>query len=559
MTGFVENNNYLGRPGRRPGDEGRLDARVATTTPARSTASATATAKSPAADQDDVNCNAPRSFGVAAFAFLRPAARAAPVIRDCAWGAKYRRLASKEAGHRTSAQGGIIMQQFTTGLLMAGSLGLLATALPVSAQQPAAPAAPTAAAPLPPGSPLIGRPEGNAAAGKLAPVRRRRSPTAADKLPLDKLKARTASRSRSTPPACPTRARCALGDKGTVFVGSACRTRCTPSSTRTESARSKVICSGLHRPNGVAFKRDALHRRAVADFQDREDRGQARQPAEADRHLLGDLPKDEAARLEISRRRPRRRSSTSRSARPATICMPSERTPRSSASVSTARASKSYATGIRQDRRAWTGIRPASSSTSPRTRRDWLSEDVPEGQAQSRHQSRARTFGYPYCHQGNFTDPEFGWGRQVQRIHQAGRLLGPARGRARHASSIPATMFPERISQPDLPGAPRLLEPQREDRRRRRLIKLNGDGSVPVDVSVHHRLHPETTITSAGRWTSAHEGRLDAGFRRLQRRGLSRQLRQCQEREPLEQSAAFAQAIKSRAATALDFAFERRR
>src|ERR1700688_3858354 len=81
------------------------------------------------------------------------------------------------------------MKRHTTGLLLAGTLSLLATAWPASAQQPAAPASPPAAAPLPPGSPLIGRPEGNAAASKLAPVPSPPLATAADKIPLDKLKA----------------------------------------------------------------------------------------------------------------------------------------------------------------------------------------------------------------------------------------------------------------------------------------------------------------------------------------------------------------------------------
>ena len=58
-------------------------------------------------------------------------------------------------------------------ILLAGTVAGILLAAPAFAQQPSAPASPPAAAPaapLPPGSPLIGRPEGNPAAAKLAPV-----------------------------------------------------------------------------------------------------------------------------------------------------------------------------------------------------------------------------------------------------------------------------------------------------------------------------------------------------------------------------------------------------
>src|SRR3974390_2142537 len=88
-------------------------------------------------------------------------------------------------------------------VLLAGTIAGVLLAAPVFAQQPAAPAPPAAAAapaapapaatpaaaqPLPPGSPLIGRPEGNVAAAKLAPAAPPPLPTPADKLPTAKLK-----------------------------------------------------------------------------------------------------------------------------------------------------------------------------------------------------------------------------------------------------------------------------------------------------------------------------------------------------------------------------------
>src|SRR3954447_13911081 len=76
-------------------------------------------------------------------------------------------------------------------LLLAGAF-LSAFTLGAAAQQPATPpaagAAPAAAPALPPGSPLIGRPAGNEAAAKLAPVAPPPIAATPDKLPTAKLK-----------------------------------------------------------------------------------------------------------------------------------------------------------------------------------------------------------------------------------------------------------------------------------------------------------------------------------------------------------------------------------
>src|SRR5580692_5440831 len=110
----------------------------------------------------------------------------------------------KEAGRdRTSAFGrNVMIRRVPRGTLLAATLALLATTAlaqqqqeaPAQAPAPAATPAPApapapAAAALPPGSPLIGRPDNNPAAAKLAPVPAPPLATAENKLPLDKLKA----------------------------------------------------------------------------------------------------------------------------------------------------------------------------------------------------------------------------------------------------------------------------------------------------------------------------------------------------------------------------------
>ena len=56
--------------------------------------------------------------------------------------------------------------------------------------------------------------------------------------------------------------------------------------------------------------------------------------------------------------------------------------------------------------------------------RDWLSEDIPQDELNVLTEE-GQDFGFPYCHNGLFTDPEFGWGRQCSEFTDPVALLGP--------------------------------------------------------------------------------------------------------------------------------------
>src|SRR5262249_56317297 len=97
------------------------------------------------------------------------------------------------------------------GFVLAGTLAtLLVAAGPATAQQQT---------PLPPGSPLIGRPETDAAK-RLAPVVPPPLPAAADKLPLDKLKAPKGFTIDVFASGVDNARTLRLGGNGTVFVSS---------------------------------------------------------------------------------------------------------------------------------------------------------------------------------------------------------------------------------------------------------------------------------------------------------------------------------------------------
>ena len=60
--------------------------------------------------------------------------------------------------------------------------------------------------------------------------------------------------------------------------------------------------------------------------------------------------------------------------------------------------------------------------------RDWLSEELPNDELNVITQPGKQHFGYPYCHQGNLPDPEFGWGKSCDDYAKPAALLGPHAG-----------------------------------------------------------------------------------------------------------------------------------
>ena len=66
--------------------------------------------------------------------------------------------------------------------------------------------------------------------------------------------------------------------------------------------------------------------------------------------------------------------------------------------------------------------------------RDWMSEDVPNDELNV-ITGKDQHFGYPFCHQGNLLDPEFGWGKSCKDTRKPAALLGP------HAGALGLTYY----------------------------------------------------------------------------------------------------------------------
>src|ERR1043165_5991124 len=60
--------------------------------------------------------------------------------------------------------------------------------------------------------------------------------------------------------------------------------------------------------------------------------------------------------------------------------------------------------------------------------RDWLSEELPNDELNVITQPGKQHFGFPFCHQGNIPDHEFGWGKSCDEYQKPAALLGPHAG-----------------------------------------------------------------------------------------------------------------------------------
>ena len=310
-------------------------------------------------------------------------------------------------------------------LLLAGAF-FGALTLNAAAQQPATPpaagAAPAAAAPLPPGSPLIGRPADSEAAGKLAPIAPPPIAAAADKLPTAKLKLPPGFNIEVYAAGIANARSLIEGDKGTVFVGSRLLDKVTAIINKDGKRSVKVIASGLYRPNGVAFKNGTLYIAELSKISkiDKIEDNLDNPPKPT--VIYDNLPKDEAHGWKFIGIGPDNKLYIP-------VGQPGNNVLHSDAHGQIRRinldgsGAEVIARGVRNT---------VGFDWNPETKqlyftdngRDWVSEDVPEDEL-NRVTKVGEHFGAPFCLQGNIVDPEFGWGKSCSDYTAPVALLGP--------------------------------------------------------------------------------------------------------------------------------------
>lgn len=326
------------------------------------------------------------------------------------------------------------------GMIVAVGSSLLAlTAPPVLAQQDP-PAPPAVANPPKAEGPLMGRPE-TPGAHALAPLAAPPLTTPADKLPIDKMKLPAGFKVEVYASGIKNARTLRIGDKGTVFVGNRQNNKLYAIVDKDGKREVKVLYEELDWPNGLAFKNGTLY---VAEHQ-------KISKAENIESQLDNPPKLVTIYDKLGEPRahgwrflaigPDDKLYVSNSS-PCNICLP----PDGFGEIRKMNLDGSGAEPILRGMRNTVGF-----DWNPKNKqlyftdnnRDWFSEDLPNDELNRVTEPGKQHFGFPYCLQGDITDPEFGWGYNCKDFTPPIAKLGP------HAAALgmrfyTGAMFPDK-------------------------------------------------------------------------------------------------------------------
>lgn len=265
----------------------------------------------------------------------------------------------------------------------------------------------------------------------------------ADKLPLPQLKLPKGFKIEVYASGIPNARSLRVGDKGTVFVSNRVLDKVYAIVDRHGKRDTKVLLSGLDRPNGLAFHNGALYIAESAqiskleriedsldnpprpvvvynDFLNHQSHGWKFMGLGPDKHLYVNVGS------------------------PCNICEPPATNGQIRRIALDGSRAEAVARGVRNSVGFdWHPITKELYFTD--NGRDWLSEDLPEDEL-NRVTKNGQHFGFPYCHQGTFTDRDMGWGHSCDEFAKPVALLGP------HTAALgmrfyTGTMFPAEYRQ----------------------------------------------------------------------------------------------------------------
>ena len=297
------------------------------------------------------------------------------------------------------------------GLVLAAGIGALVATWPVLAQQ---------ATNEPPPPWAQGRPAGDIS---LAPVTPPPLATAADKLPVDKLKVPKGFKVEVYAANIPNARSLRLGDKGTVFVSNRTLDKVYAIVDKGGKREVKVIAKDLYRPNGIALHDGTLYIAELSQISKIEKIEDNLDNTPKPTVIYNDLPKDEPHGWKYLTVGPDNKLYFNVGA-PCNICMP----PPTHAQIRRINLDGSGAEVVARGTRQIVGMdwHPTLKQLYfTENARDWLSEELPNDKLNRLANPGKDNFGYPYCHQGNIPDPEFGWGHSCDEFTKPLALLGP--------------------------------------------------------------------------------------------------------------------------------------
>ena len=303
------------------------------------------------------------------------------------------------------------MRRFLVVALTLSLLGGFALWLiPAQAQQPAAPP------PWKQGQPA------SMTDSKLAPVAQPPAPLKAAEIPVDKLKAPAGFKVELWAAELNNARAMTWGDKGTLFVSSRVAGNVYAVVDKGGTREVKTIAKGLNLPNGVAFKNGTLYIAEVSKIsklEGIEDKLDSPPPMVT---VFDTLPKDLPHGWKYLAFGPDGKLYFNIGA-PCNICLP----PDTHANLSRVNPDGSGFEYVAHGVRNSVGFdwHPVSHELYFTTHgRDWLGENEPSDRF-DRVTKKGQHFGFPFCHQGDILDPEFGKGKSCSEYVKPLLKTGP--------------------------------------------------------------------------------------------------------------------------------------
>jgi glucose/arabinose dehydrogenase len=387
--------------------------------------------------------------------------------------------------------GGLMMTRSSAlqSLLLAGTLATLLVVSPAFGQQADQPASPSAtpeapkpevSKPMPIQQPqpttVPGRPDiPNAEVSKvLRGVPPPPSPTPEEKLPIPQLKLPKGFKIEVYASGIANARSLRLGEKGTVFVSNRVLDKVYAVVDRGGKRETKVIASGLDRPNGLAFHKGTLYIAEGTKISKLENIEDSLDNPPKPVVIYSDFLNHQSHGWKFMGLGPDNKLYVNVGA-PCNICEP----PATNAQIRRINLDGSgaevAARGVRNSVGFdWHPVTKELYFTD--NGRDWLSEDLPEDEL-NRVTKIGQHFGFPYCHQGTFADREMGWGHSCNEFEKPVALLGP------HSAALGMRFYTGKMFPSQYQNAIFIARHGSWNRTRKVggdviVVKLNKDGSV---------------------------------------------------------------------------------
>jgi glucose/arabinose dehydrogenase len=256
----------------------------------------------------------------------------------------------------------------------------------------------------------------------LAPIAQPPAPTPAKDIPIDAVKLPQGFKISIWADGLSNARAMTWGDKGTLFVSSRGAGNVYAVVDKGSTREVKTIAKGLNLPNGVAFKDGALYIAEVSKITKLEGIEANLDNPPAATVVIDTLPKDLPHGWKYLSFGPDGKLYFNIGA-PCNICIPPE-THANIVRINPDGSGLEYvARGVRNS--VGHAFHPVTKELYFTNHgRDWLGEDVPNDTLHHVVKAGAN-FGYPYCHQGDILDPDFGRGHACSEFNPPLLKRGP--------------------------------------------------------------------------------------------------------------------------------------